>query len=199
MALDQSALHCFTDVLPFKFGYEVAPRFEGENMMDLYAQRNLRLLRLALFLFVSATAMLSGCGSGTAEAAVKRLVTLTWATPASVPYGTYLSATQLNATASVPGTFIYTPALGTMPAVGTDELSVEFIPTDPTSFAQMSTVSLKVKKATPLITWPTPTTISAGTVLSSAQLNATTPIAGSFTYTPAAGTTPALSHLHTHR
>ena len=35
--------------------------------------------------------------------------TITWANPASIVYGTALSATQLNATASVPGTLVYTP------------------------------------------------------------------------------------------
>jgi hypothetical protein len=38
---------------------------------------------------------------------------ITWATPASVVAGTALGATQLNATANVPGTFVYTPASGT--------------------------------------------------------------------------------------
>ena len=32
----------------------------------------------------------------------------------SSTYGTALSATQLNATANVPGTFVYTPAAGTV-------------------------------------------------------------------------------------
>jgi hypothetical protein len=35
--------------------------------------------------------------------------TLTWANPLGIVYGTALSSTQLNATASVPGTFTYTP------------------------------------------------------------------------------------------
>jgi hypothetical protein len=35
-----------------------------------------------------------------------------------------LSAAQLNATASVPGSFSYSPALGTTPAAGTVALSV---------------------------------------------------------------------------
>ena len=35
---------------------------------------------------------------------------ITWATPADIVYGTALGATQLNATATVPGTFVYTPA-----------------------------------------------------------------------------------------
>ncbi len=48
----------------------------------------------------------------TASAAVTP--TITWSNPAGIPYGWPLSATQLNATASVPGTFVYTPAAGTV-------------------------------------------------------------------------------------
>ena len=47
-----------------------------------------------------------------------------------IAYGTALSATQLNATASVPGTFVYTPAAGTVLNAGTQTLHVDFIPTD---------------------------------------------------------------------
>jgi hypothetical protein len=36
----------------------------------------------------------------------------------------------LNATASVPGTFVYSPAAGTMLSTGTYTLSVTFTPTD---------------------------------------------------------------------
>ena len=45
---------------------------------------------------------------------LKATPTITWATPADITYGTALSATQLNATASVPGTFVYTPVAGTV-------------------------------------------------------------------------------------
>lgn len=44
------------------------------------------------------------------------------------------------------------------------------------------------ERATPVVTWPTPTSITYGTPLSSAQLNATANVPGEFTYTPAAGT-----------
>jgi hypothetical protein len=44
----------------------------------------------------------------------KATPTITWATPADLVYGTALSATQLNATASVAGTFVYSPAAGTV-------------------------------------------------------------------------------------
>jgi len=52
--------------------------------------------------------------------------TVTWPTPAPIGYGTALSTIQLDATASVPGTFAYSPASGTIPATGTDTLSVTF-------------------------------------------------------------------------
>ena len=61
---------------------------------------------------------------------------ITWANPASIVYGTALSATQLNATASVAGSFAYTPAAGSIPAAGTDTLSVTFTPTDSTDYTQ---------------------------------------------------------------
>lgn len=60
-----------------------------------------------------------------------------WANPTTVPYGTVLTATQLNATANVPGTFAYTPSAGTtMRAAQT--LSVTFTPTDPASYTTAS-------------------------------------------------------------
>ena len=58
---------------------------------------------------------------------------ITWPTPAAITYGTALSATQLNATGrrSVPGTFVYTPASGTVLGAGVGQtLSVTFTPTD---------------------------------------------------------------------
>jgi hypothetical protein len=117
--------------------------------------------------------------------------TVTWSTPTAITYGTALSAIQLNATASVPGTFVYTPAAGSTPATGTDTLSVSFTPTDKTDYATVTkTVQLTVNQGVPTITWATPSSITYGTTLSSAQLNATASVPGSFVYTPAAGTTP---------
>src|SRR5580698_1497879 len=118
--------------------------------------------------------------------------TITWATPSPITYGNILSGTQLNATGSVPGTFVYTPAAGTTPATGSDTLSVAFTPTDTTDYTNANgSVTLTVNKATPTITWAPPSPISYGTVLSSTQLNATASVPGTFAYTPAAGTTPA--------
>jgi hypothetical protein len=59
-----------------------------------------------------------------------------------------LSATQLNAKASVPGAFAYSPAAGTVPAVGTDTLTVTFTPTDTTDYTTATgSVQLKVNPA----------------------------------------------------
>ena len=57
--------------------------------------------------------------------------TITWPAPAAITYGSALGNGQLNATASVPGTFVYSPAPGTVLPVGSNEaLSVSFTPTD---------------------------------------------------------------------
>jgi hypothetical protein len=114
---------------------------------------------------------------------------ITWATPAPITYGTALSATQLDATANVAGTFTYTPASGTVLAAGSQTLNVTFTPTDTTDYTTASaSVTLTVNKATPAITWATPAAITYGTALSATQLDATANVAGTFTYTPAAGT-----------
>jgi len=115
--------------------------------------------------------------------------TLTWATPAPIAYGTPLSASQLNATASVPGTFTYSPASGTLSA-GAHTLSVTFTPADTANYTSTAaSVVLQVNRATPTITWATPATITYGTPLSASQLNATASVPGTFTYSPATGIT----------
>jgi hypothetical protein len=114
---------------------------------------------------------------------------LSWAAPSAIAYGTALSAAQLNATASVPGTFAYTPSLGTVLSVGTHTLSVSFTPTDATDYSTASaSVALTVNQTTPVLSWATPSAISYGTALSAAQLNATASVPGTFAYTPSLGT-----------
>jgi hypothetical protein len=89
--------------------------------------------------------------------------TITWNNPAAITYGTPLSGTQLNATASVPGTFTYSPVAGTVLSAGSQTLSVSFAPTDSADYsAQTATVTLVVNKATLTIT-PTPASKVYGT------------------------------------
>ena len=116
---------------------------------------------------------------------------LTWPAPASITQGTALSATQLNATASVPGTFVYAPAAGTVLTAGTHTLGVTFTPTDATLYTTATastTLVVTVPRTTPVLTWPAPASITQGTALSATQLNATASVAGTFVYAPAAGT-----------
>ena len=86
---------------------------------------------------------------GSVNYTIDRLTpTISWATPAAITYGTPLSATQLNATASVPGTFAYTPAAGTVLAAGMHTLSVTFTPTDTVDYSPAeSMVTLTVNPA----------------------------------------------------
>jgi uncharacterized repeat protein (TIGR01451 family) len=56
---------------------------------------------------------------------------VTWPAPAPITYGTPLDAIQLNASASRPGSFAYSPPVGTvLPAGAGQLLSVTFTPTD---------------------------------------------------------------------
>jgi hypothetical protein len=54
--------------------------------------------------------------------------------PAPSKVGTPLSATQLDATANVPGTFTYSPAAGTKLPLGTSILTVHFVPQNTTLY-----------------------------------------------------------------
>ena len=115
---------------------------------------------------------------------------ITWANPAGIVYGTALSATQLNATTTVAGTFVYDPPAGTVLQYGAGQiLSVTFTPDDLVTYAPATaTVTIDVARYVPVVTWPGPAPIPAGTALSATQLNATTTVDANFVYTPPAGT-----------
>jgi serine/threonine protein phosphatase PrpC len=112
-----------------------------------------------------------------------------WASPNPIPYGTPLGAAQLNASASIPGAFEYSPAAGEVLSAGSHSLSAIFIPSDGTSYSRAEAiVSLAVTRATPTIAWPTPEKIPYGILLSNSHLNATASVSGTFVYTPGPGT-----------
>lgn len=70
----------------------------------------------------------------------KALPVITWATPAAIMQGTALSSLQLNATANVPGTFVYNHSIGQVLAVGTYQLVVTFTPTDIANYTQATKI-----------------------------------------------------------
>src|SRR5206468_5266278 len=83
----------------------------------------------------------------------------TWSTnPADIVYGTPLSGTQLNATSPVAGTFVYSPAAGTVLNAGNGQtLHVDFTPTDTAHYNSTSMeITINVLKAAPSITWNNP-------------------------------------------
>lgn len=113
--------------------------------------------------------------------------------PIKAPGGSVIPpplVTQLNATANVPGTFVYTPPAGTVLAAGTQTLSVTFNPTDNADYSPASaTTQLTVTgKTIPTIAWNAPAAITFGTPLAAAQLDATSVTPGVWTYSPVIGT-----------
>lgn len=98
---------------------------------------------------------------------------LAWATPAAINYGTPLGATQLDATAVTPGTFVYSPAAPAVLPAGTSTLNVTFTPTSSSYGSETASVQIVVNQDPTVITWPIPTPISYGTPLSGFQLDAT--------------------------
>jgi hypothetical protein len=112
----------------------------------------------------------------------------------------------------VPGTYTYTyfdaadnpqnqPAPGALLTVGTHRLNVTFTPTDTAGYNGATARNhIVVTQATPIINWPTPEAIPAGTPLSAIQLDATATfegatLPGTFKYTVPPGTAPALNQV----
>ena len=107
----------------------------------------------------SYTVTVTDANGGTATASFslgvnKATSSVSWTAPSSITYGTALSAVQLNATASVSGSFSYTPALGTVLTAGTHTLTATFTPTDATDYStpQPVTSSITVTQATLTVT-----------------------------------------------
>jgi hypothetical protein len=109
------------------------------------------------------------------------LATLTCARSSSIPSST---ADAVVLTVSIPAY----PAGGLASYSGQITASV----TSPTFSSNVVATDSVIFQQTPVITWPTPTSIIYGTALSGTQLNATAAVggvsvAGTFAYTPAAG------------
>ncbi len=89
---------------------------------------------------------------------------ITWATPASIPYGTKLSATQLDASASTSGTLLYTPGIGATLPGGNNPLSVTFTPSDTIHYVSgvTKTVYISVTPVNQTLTFTLPATATYG-------------------------------------
>ena len=127
----------------------------------------------------------------TINVTLKASATITWSAPADITYGTALSATQLNATTTVAGTFVYTPPAGTVLNAGAAQtLSVTFTPTDAANYTtarpRRSTITV-TEGAAPRSPGRRPRTSPTARRSSATQLNATPNVPGTFVYTPLAG------------
>jgi hypothetical protein len=122
-----------------------------------------------------------------APPAAKTTPSISWPAPAAIQQGTALGSTQLNATASVPGTFVYNPAAGTILPAGTHTLRVAFTPSDPSLYTT-ATASTSITVNTPTytlsftrpaggtITGPGITCGTAGTACSTTMPGSTTAV-----------------------
>jgi len=87
---------------------------------------------------------------------------ITWS-PAPLPLGSMLSASQLDATANVPGMFAYTPSAGTVVSTTGQMVSVLFTPAD-TSDYTTATKSVSLTVTPGPVALVSPSMINFGTV-----------------------------------
>jgi len=91
----------------------------------------------------------SGFAAGTATGAItvtKATPTVSWASPSAIVAGVPLTSAQLNATASVAGSYVYSPQPGTILPTGNNQsLSVSFTPADTNDYnTATATTSINV-------------------------------------------------------
>ena len=100
---------------------------------------------------VSVSNVVGGTVSQPATLAVLRKTpVVTWSNAAPITYGAALNNAQLNATASVPGTFAYNPPAGTVLDAGSYLLSVVFTPTDTVDYNSVTQYASLTVSTAPL-------------------------------------------------
>ena len=84
----------------------------------------------------------------------KAATAITWRSPANITYGTKLTGKQLDAAANVAGTFVYTPAAGTVLDAGNRQtLMVTFTPANTSDYSNaIASVTINVLKANTAVT-----------------------------------------------
>ena len=135
-----------------------------------------------------------------------RVRKISYPSPAPTPVlslaaGTYPSAQTLTITDAIQGATIYYTTDGSTPTpastVYSGSIAVSLSETVKAiavasgytaSAVASATFTIPQPKTTPTITWAKPAAITYGTALSATQLNATSKTAGTFAYSPAAGT-----------
>jgi len=117
---------------------------------------------------------------------------INWNPPAPIVYGTPLGSGQLDASANVAGTFIYSPPSGTILTAGEQSLSVIFTPDDETDYAAATgSTTIDVAKATPTVI-----VADAGGIFDDSAFNASASVTGVRGQAAATleGTAPSLTY-----
>jgi hypothetical protein len=126
-----------------------------------------------------------------AQSVSKATPTITWAAPAAITYGIALSPVQLNASADVPSSFVYTPDAGTvLPSGKGQSLSALFTPADTADYTTATaSVAINVNSApeAQTIAFTPLSNVATGTAPFSLTATATSGLTVSF-----ASTTPAV-------
>ena len=125
-----------------------------------------------------------GTATGTLTIA-KATATVTLGSLSQTYTGSALSATATTTPANLTVTFTYNGLTATPTAAGT--YTVIGTVNDP-NYLGSAIGTLVINKATPTVAWATPAVITYGTALNATQLDASSPVAGTFAYSPAAGT-----------
>jgi hypothetical protein len=123
---------------------------------------------------------------------------LVWKIPVSIDDSTMVSSDNfLSATVgSIPGTIVYTidgstPLIANMTlGIGSHRVTATFTPKDSNAYTTATkTLNFDVTATNtiPSISWPAPSAITYGTAISDKQLNATSGVAGTFSYSPPVG------------
>lgn len=108
---------------------------------------------------------------------------LSWRPPPAITYGTSLSRAELAARAGVKGTFSYRPPLGTRLSGGLHELHAVFEPANAGAFEEVSIDRLlRVRAASPRLTWVSPAPIPSTAPVSARELDATAAVPGRMGY-----------------
>jgi uncharacterized protein YjdB len=176
------------------------------TISDSFVSQGLATGKAAGTTTITATSLnnVSGSTSLTVTAGGLITPTISWVPASPITYGTPLGAAQLDATASaggtsVPGTFAYTPAAGTVLNAGTQTLSVLFTPTDTTHYTTATaSVSLTVNKATATVTLGNLTQTYTGSALTPTATTAPSGLAITWTGAPDtnAGTYPVTATVN---
>jgi Listeria-Bacteroides repeat domain (List_Bact_rpt)/Fibronectin type III domain/Lectin C-type domain len=130
----------------------------------------------------------------------KRLVSLDWERPSTIDDQTPLSAAQLNASANVPGKYVYSPSLGAKLPGGINDLTVVFTPDDSANFLPVTlTVKILVRRASTPTPTPSPTASPTPSITSTPTPTSTPSpkVSPSSTPTPSKSPTPSPSPSRT--